>query len=152
VIRYLRALSSLGYIDTHELWMIDGKGKTIENREIACDMLDRLKNKLKVLSDRISIIKAREKINTVISFIQKNRELILTDNKLNMNGSRFKTNMRSSFTHQKEYDELMKNNDNKLLFKEKIGESYNNGKISIYEVDSLLRELETGNAAIESKG
>ena len=145
LIKYLRALSRLIYMDTHELWMIeDGEGE-IKNIEIICDMLDRMKKKLISLKNSIPISKISIELLTIISFIDKNIEIITNPTDVEFEESPVKVNYNTRFVNQEEYDRL-KALPRDEEFLSEIEKSYENDLIGVYEVNKLMTDTVDDNS------
>ncbi len=145
LIRYLRAMSELGYIETYELEGIrDAEEDGIEGiKDYVVLTLDRLEARLKGMKylDRFQTL--REEVDILAQFLRKNREIIQCPKPLHFPSPQIRTSFSSQYKNQKEMDRLasfMKTHDLEQFLKEG-GDSYNKGKITAYELQMLLRQI-----------
>ena len=141
LIKYLRVLSILGYIDTYD---IDYFRPDTDDIDIQMTLagLDVFKRKLEELKRNIgnTVNQIKNDIETIIQFVEKNKELINTAESLERpKSSRVSTSPTTRFIHQDEFDILLSIQDNKKFLQE-LNKSYNDNNISAYEVQELLKK------------
>lgn len=141
LIKYLRVLSALGYIDTYA---IDYFSPDTDNIDIQMTSsgLDVFKRKLEELKRNIgtTVNQIKNDIETIIQFIEKNKEIINISEPLNRPKSPIvSTTSTTKFIHQDEFDRLLSIQDNKKFLQE-LDKSYSDSKISAYEVQELLKK------------
>lgn len=141
LIKYLRVLSTLGYVDTYD---IDYFSPDTDNIDIQMTLLglDVFKRKLEELKRNIgtTVNQIKSDIETIIQFIEKNREIINTFESLNRHKSPIiSTTSATKFIHQDEFDKLLSIQDN-TKFLQNLDKSYSDSKISAHEVQELLKK------------
>lgn len=146
IVKYSENLSRIGYINTSALDMIFDKGNIGDDVDIVCDVFRNLENDLQSLCNRIPLEEAKIKLNTVINFIKKNKELIKAKNRLDFIEPQITTSISSSFVNQDEYDKLNNLNCTHNEFETAVKTSYLNGRISIHEISMLYKDPKRKNA------
>jgi len=156
IVKYLRGLSSKGYIDIYDIGLLinnDGIVNVFERAEVADEdvitvpevvdfVFNKMRKKLEELNDRIPISEVKCNLQTTINFIDKNQELITTKNAVRLGGPPTKIEMRSRFVNQEEYDRLKGLTLSAERFAEEVKNSYLNENISIHEIDRLYQGIE----------
>ncbi len=141
LIKYLRVLSTLGYIDTYD---IDYFSPDTDNIDIQMTLsgLDVFKRKLEELKRNTgtTVNQIKNDIETIIQFIEKNKEIINTSQPLNRPKNPIvSSKCTTKFIHQDEFDRLLSIQDNKEFLQE-LNKSYNDNNFSAYEVQELLKK------------
>jgi len=140
ILRFLGALSSNGYINTHLLSAIRDKKCVLGSEGLVIHILDSLEKELEKAYEYIPLECVKKNIKMVIDFIEVNKRIINSETRLNNSKPRISTTVSSKYTHQEEYDRLLlvKDCDG---FLEEIEKSYGEGKISVYEINDLLHKF-----------
>lgn len=141
LIKYLRVLSALGYIDTYA---IDYFSPDTDNIDIQMTSsgLDVFKRKLEELKRNIgtTVNQIKNDIETIIQFIEKNKEIINISEPLNHPKSPMvSSKCTTRFIHQDEFDRLLSIQDNNV-FSQELDKSYSDNKISAHEVQEILKK------------
>lgn len=136
LIEYLRNLSSLSYINTFALEMLETRSDTPINPEIANMAFDELKKELVLLKEKIAIDEITRDIDIILEFINKNKSVIDCKNTLKEKGFLQNSKVSSRYIHQEEFDRLLKLKGTESFEKETI-ESYKNDKIGVHEISDL---------------
>lgn len=114
LVKYLNALSRLGFVDTHILYWLDNSPITKDKR--LAFVFGTLKKDLKKLRDAMSIDKMKADVEMMIEFVEKNREIINHPKELQepkYNGIEIK--MTDSSPHVEEIVEKLKIHLQKML-------------------------------------
>ncbi len=138
LVKYIRALSTLKYINTHEVDCI------IKNKELTLKILHDFERKLNKLKGDTRIVpQISNEINTIIRFIAKNEEIIQhTTPLIRNNEPHISTSFSTKYPHQDEFNRLLTIKD-PIEFEKQINESYSLNKISVYEVQVLIKKYKT---------
>lgn len=136
LVKYLNALSRLGFVDTHILYWLDNSPITKDKR--LAFVFGTLKKDLKKLRDAMSIDKMKADVEMMIEFVEKNREIINHPKELQepkYNGIEIK--MTDSSPHVEEIVEKLKNtpSEDASMFIEKL---YSDEKYSPAEIMDAL--------------
>lgn len=140
--KYLRALSSLGYANTSELWMLDVPEKAaLEPSKVKLAM-EYIEKDICKMRDKIVIEIIRVELDTIMAFMNKNMEIVKSEKLLKIREPRIHTEMSSKFVHQEEFDRLigLRQTVDEEHFMEELEASYKNECISAHEVDRLLEQ------------
>ena len=155
LLRYLRALSELGYTEIYEIEGIRDTGEDgIDgDKEYVVTILDRAEAHLKGMRylDRLQTL--REDVDVISSFLRKNREIIQCPKPLPSPSPQIHTSVSSEYQNQKEMDRLtsfMETHDLEQFFKE-AEDSYNTGKITAGELQRLFRQIKDDAAQNEDQ-
>lgn len=142
--KYLGALSSLGYSNTTELWILDvPEGSALEVHQIE-NIMNHIKRNIVELKNKISIESIQKDLDSIMLFMNKNIEIAKNERNLEQSKLSVNTEMTSSYIHQEEVDRLLKRNkiiDNKEFIKE-VEYSYEKGNISACEVGDLMIKIQ----------
>ena len=139
LIKFLEAFSIFGYIETHEVWDLinnnDRSSKYIDflNKTLLANMQERLL----ALKDKMPIEAPKIEIDLLIKFIDKNIEIMRCKDVVKKEKIKTSTTYKTEYIHQKEFDRLNNLNCDEGEFVKKLDESYENGKISAYEIMQL---------------
>ena len=110
--------------------------------DIERDVLDSLSKKLidlkKKITGRTTIDSIRQDIEILLCFIENNRKLMKADHDLKIPHWKPEVKMESRMPNQKEFDRLLKVSGKD--FEEEVEKSYEDGRITAYEVKRLLEE------------
>lgn len=141
LIKYLRVLSTLGYIDTYD---IDYFSPDTDNIDIQMTLfgLDVFKRKLEELKRNTgtTVNQIKNDIETIIQFIGKNKEIINTSQPLNRPKNPIvSSKCTTKFIHQDEFDRLLSIQDNEEFLQE-LNRSYSDNNFSAYEFQELLKK------------
>lgn len=136
LLKYLHALSHLGFVDTHVLfWLEDSP--VAKNEQITL-VFDELKEELKKLRDGISIDKMKKDVGVMMKFLEKNWEIINHPNDLReQKHSGIEIRMTDTSPHVDEIVEKLKNMPSENVSKA-IEELYDNEKYSPAEIMDAL--------------
>ncbi len=138
--KYLGALSRFGYINTHELNYIYDATSINESKNEIIKIFDEFIKKLNKLKNTVNINAVQNNINTILRFIEKNKE-IMSCKSHESNEPNIKTTIQSKRMNEKEYNRLLALKNTPDFYKE-IEESYKLGKITAYEISELMNELQ----------
>lgn len=147
---YIGALSSLGYINTREYFSIRGPGDIGKYKSLIIKDLGKIIIKVNKLKEKIvSSLKFKEleiELDTIIEFMGKLIEIIGFQTEATKKEYGITTsNFSSHFINQEEFDRLKGIAAEGKSLQEEIRKSYLEGKITVYEIDKLLEELENTN-------
>lgn len=139
--RYLSGISSHGYVDTHDLRILDSTSE-IYTENVMRAATDRIKNEIEKRYTCISLSSIQEEAKLLVEFIDKNIAICQHEKDLEMPKSPFKVEITEKTTHQDEYNRLLKikNEINEESFLEEVVKSRDKRKLSPYEVEKLLQE------------
>ena len=145
LLRYLRALSELGYIETYETEGIRDVGEDgIDSvKDYVVISLERLEARLKGMKYLDRFQKLKEEVDIIAQFIEKNREIIQCPKPLHSPSPQIKTSFRSEYKNQKEVGRLtsfMETHDPERFLKE-AGDSYDKGRLTASELQVLVRQI-----------
>jgi hypothetical protein len=140
IVKYFRGLSSFGYTNTRELEII------VDNNEelIIVEYFDRytmvIISRMKLLKRIINIEVINDELELLIKFLEKCIEIVLTEDVIEKREPRVTTSYSSSYKNQDEFDRLnsLKDTVDAKSFSNAILNSYNNNRISAYEIAKLL--------------
>lgn len=138
---YLGQLSILGFINTEVLWLLDENNDidTIGVDRIKRDVLECLKGRLNKLKENIFIDEAKEDIDIIIRFIDKNINIIENDTELKHSEPTVKTETKIQWKNQVEIDRLNKIYEEVdfKVYKKEVENSYKEEKILAGEIGEL---------------
>jgi len=137
LLHFLEALSRIGYLNTHDIGMIQREQDIKSQMKSVQHVLDDYRNKLTQLHDSIPIVQAQANLDIVIEFIEKNNEIIESIKKLEPPGPRITTTMSSRLPHQEEVDRLVDLKADEERFMQEVEKSYAEERITVYEISSL---------------
>ena len=140
LLHFLEALSRICYLNTHGIGIIQREQDIKSQMASVQYILDDYKKKLTQLRDNIPIAQAQAKIDIVIEFIEKNKEIIGSIRKLEPPGPRITTKMSSRLPHQEEVDRLAALKADEERFMQEVEKSYAEERITVYEISSLLKD------------
>lgn len=138
--KYLRAISSLGYVDTHELWKLDMPDETPLELNDINDAVRYIRQDITKMKQRVDIKKVQMDLDILIKFIDTNIDIAKSDKNLKTQVPKIHSKMSTRYTHQEEYDRLdeLKQTLENEEFKKVLEKSYRDGFLCAYEVDRLL--------------
>ena len=140
---YLQALSSLQYVDTEELSVLEDKDDDILDEKIIQEMvLKQIKDKMEEQKKLITINSIQRDIDTIITFIQKNHDIIGNPKNLEYKNINHETKIKKSYIHQTEYDRLKNLDLSEVDYLQEVEESYKAGKIGTHEIINLISSKE----------
>ena len=135
---YLTELSGLGYIDTEEVMLIrQRKTEILDVDEIKDDVIDKLKKKILCLRKKIPLAAIQEEIDLILSFLDKNIELMDKEEKLKVPKGGFKSEIHTRLPHQELVDEIQNRNFDDEEFSQEIEKYYETGKLNLHEIGIL---------------
>lgn len=135
--KYLRVITSIGYIAEHDLWQIDGFDKISTNKDVFINVLDTYIKKMNELKDGVAAIEqVVSDIDVIITFLEKNKEIINCAERVKEEPL-VQTKYHTTNKNQEEYDRLLKEKGSSA-FSKVLEESYCLGNISPYEIKKLL--------------
>ena len=138
---FLEALSHFGYLNTPDImWMIQSEKDIKSQMESVLYILDDYIKKLTQLRENVPISQAQDNIDIVISFIEKNKEIIESAKKLKSLGPGIKTTMSSFNPRQEEIDRLAGLKTDKERFLPEAEKSYAEEKITVAEISRLFED------------
>jgi len=135
---YLRALSSLGYMNTSVLWRMESGGDGILHKEIVIEMLNGMRQELEELKEQIPVPCVQKDLDIIIEFIMKNICIINAPLSLSKSKAAIKTKISSRWPHQDEIDKLKSLNLSEEKLLREIAVLYQEGKLGAAEIKSLL--------------
>ena len=142
LVKYLRALSRLGFVDTQILfWLEDSP--VAKNEQITL-VFDTIKEDLKKLQDSMPVDEMRADVDIIIDFIEKNRSIISQPNELQepkYNGVNFAVTETSP--HIEEIVEKLKNTSSEKVSK-LIEELYGDERFSPAAIIEALDQWRKG--------
>jgi len=138
---YLGALTSLGYVNTSELWMLDVPDEVAIEANHMEEAIMLIARNITNIRDLVVIEMIKTELDTITAFIDKNLEIIKCEPAQEMKEPKFNTSISSRFVHQEEYDRLnaLKRTVDKDQFMKELEISYRSQRISVYEIGSLLK-------------
>lgn len=140
LLKYLEAMSSIGYINTHNVRSIINFKDKYTYKDIGFlkgILFNPLIDDLEKLKTIMPIEEPKIEIDEIIKFINKNMEIISTKIPIKEESPIKIDSKVYSKINNKEFERLNKLNCNRDDLKEEIKESYNNGLISAYEISQL---------------
>ena len=107
LVKYLRALSILGYIETHDIDYFEPDNDNIDIQMTLLG-LDEFIKKLEKLKRNICTTIIKNDINTIIQFIKINKEIIIKNKFLDrLERPIVSTSVTTKFVHQDEFNTLL---------------------------------------------
>lgn len=136
---YLTELSGLGYIYTEEVMLIrQRRTEVLDVDEIKDDVIDKLKKKILCLRKKIPLAAIQEEIDLILSFLDKNIELMEKEEKLKAPKGGFKSEIHTRLPHQELVDEIQNRNFDDEEFSQEIEKYYETGKLNLHEIGILF--------------
>lgn len=137
---YLSPLSQLGFCDTHDIWDLKDKSKEcIDIKTIERNVFLPLRKKLEDLHKNIPMKIIQNDIEILIKFLNKNMELINTNNKFEKPDIHFDSKVTIRSFNQEMVDKLNSSALNDEEFKKEVIKKYQNQELAPYEVAELER-------------
>lgn len=138
LLKYLTALSSFGYINTHNVRSALELKDNNHDVDILKEILFRpMLQELKLLKERIPIEEPKKEIDVIIKFINKNIEIISKDTALKEESPIKISTQVYSGKNNIEIERLNGLNCTETELLKEIEESYQNGKISANDITHL---------------
>ena len=138
LLKYLTALSSFGYINTHNVRSALELKDNNHNIDILKEILFQpMLQELKLLKERIPIEEPKKEIDVIIKFINKNIEIISKDTALKGESPIKISTQVYSGKNNIEIERLNGLNCTETELLKEIEESYQNGKISANDITHL---------------
>lgn len=138
LLKYLTALSSFGYINTHNVRSALELKDNNHNVDILKEILFQpMLQELKLLKERIPIEEPKKEIDVIIKFINKNIEIISKDTALKEESPIKISTQVYSGKNNIEIERLNGLNCTETELLKEIEESYQNGKISANDITHL---------------
>lgn len=138
LLKYLTALSSFGYINTHNVRSALELKDNNHDVDILKEILFRpMLQELKLLKERIPIEEPKKEIDVIIKFINKNIEIISKDTALKEESPIKISTQVYSGKNNIEIERLNGLNCTEMELLKEIEESYQNGKISANDITHL---------------
>ena len=138
LLKYLTALSSFGYINTHNVRSALELKDNNHDVDILKEILFRpMLQELKLLKERIPIEEPKKEIDVIIKFINKNIEIISKDTALKEESLIKISTQVYSGKNNIEIERLNGLNCTEMELLKEIEESYQNGKISANDITHL---------------
>lgn len=143
--KYLAALSSLGYANTHELWRLDAPGNNTLEANAVENAMNHIKKEITRMLDIIDIDGIRFELEIIKAFMDKNIELVKSERVLKVKEPKVRSEMTSRYVHQEEFDRLVELQQamGPEKFKDELQKSYKNNYISAYETYKLFEQGES---------
>ncbi|SMB88811.1 KAP family P-loop domain-containing protein [Desulfonispora thiosulfatigenes DSM 11270] len=144
---YIRALSSLGYINTGGFSNIFFYEKVIEYKKYVMKDLKGIIEKIHKVKHKLSLFlelkELDDEFNTIIIFIEKLIEIIDCKSKvIKKERGLITSNIYSRYQNQEEFDRLERASNEGNNLKDEIKNSYLKGKITAYEIEKLIDKLD----------
>ncbi len=138
--KYLRAMSSLEYVNTPEIWRLDLPEDMLLDLFVIEDAVKYIKKDIITMKNKINIKVIQTELNTLMEFINKNISIVSSNKDLNISNPKIHTEISSHYPNQEEFNRLSKLKQTVGIkeFEDVVEKSYINGYISVYEVDKLL--------------
>ena len=142
---YLTALSGLGYIDTGEVVRIrQMKEEVLDVDEIKDFVIFKLKKKMLRLRKQIPVVGIRDEIDLILSFLDKNVELMDKKEKLRIPEGGFKSEIHSKLPHQELVDEIQNRELDDEGFSRKMEKYHETEELNLHEIGILFERRNTG--------
>ena len=142
---YLTELSGLGYIDTGEVVLIrQMKAEVLDVNEIKDDVIDKLKKKMLRLRKQIPLAAIHDEIDLILSFLDKNIELIDKKEKLKIPEGGFKSEIHSKLPHQELVDEIQNRELDDEEFSKEMEKYHETGELNLHEIGILFERRNAG--------
>lgn len=142
---YLTELSGFGYIDTEEVVLIrQMKTEVLDANEIKELVIDKLKKKILRLREQIPLAAIQDEINLILSFLDKNIELMEKEEKLKVPKSSFTSEIHTRLPHQDLVDEILNRELADEEFSREIEKYYETGELNLHEIGLLFERRNTG--------
>lgn len=142
---YLTALSGLGYIDTEEVVRIrQMKEEVLDVDEIKDSVIFKLKKKMLRLRKQIPVVGIRDEIDLLLSFLDKNVELMDKKEKLKILEGGFKSEIHSKLPHQELVDEIQNRELDDEGFSKEMEKYHETEKLNLHEIGILFERRNTG--------
>ena len=140
VVKYLGALSSFGYINTHYLTEVRSLDVIGENVALLKMIMEDMKKLLCELKLKIVIPEFHKDIDEIILFIDKNIEIVTCSNRLKSEDFKVNVNRITEYRPSDEFKKLQELMVDEETFKCELAESYSEGKIKPYEIVELMKK------------
>ena len=140
LLEYLSMFSTLGFCDTHDIWDLRDKSKEyIDTKTIEKFVFSPLKKKLKKLLSNVKLKIVQKDIEIIIKFLDKNIELINTNDNFEKPDIHFESKVTVRSFNQEIVDKLNQSKLNEKDFEKEVIEKYINQEITPSEVSNLER-------------
>ena len=140
LLEYLSMFSTLGFCDTHNIWDLRDKSKEyIDTKTIEKFVFSPLKKKLKRLLSNVKLKIVQKDIEIIIKFLDKNIELINTNDNFEKPDIHFESKVTVRSFNQEIVDKLNQSKLNEKDFEKEVIEKYINQEITPSEVSNLER-------------
>lgn len=142
---YLTELSDLGYINTGEVVRIRQMDKKVlDAEEIKESVIDKLKKKMLRLRNQIPLAAIQGEIDLILSFLDKNIELMSNKEKLEIPKGGFKSEIHTKLMHQNLVDKIQNMELGDEEFSQEMVKRYEAGELSSYEIGILFERRNKG--------
>jgi hypothetical protein len=141
--KFIGELSSLGYVNTPDLWQLDLPDKVPLEESDVKSAIKNIRKDLCNMRERIEINEIRKEIDIILSFLDKNIEIIVkSEMTLKDKEPRIHSEVSSKFTNQDEYNRVaeLQQTMGKEQFMMQLEISYKNKNITAYEINNLLKK------------
>lgn len=140
LLEYLSMFSTLGFCDTHDIWDLRDKSKEyIDTKTIEKFVFSPLKKKLKKLLSNVKLKIVQKDIEIIIKFLDKNIELINTNDNFEKPDIHFESKVTVRSFNQEIVDKLNSLTLNDEEFEKEVIKKYQNQELVPYEVAELER-------------
>ena len=140
LLEYLSMFSTLGFCDTHDIWDLRDKSKEyIDTKTIEKFVFSPLKKKLKKLLSNVKLKIVQKDIEIIIKFLDKNIELINTNDNFEKPDIHFESKVTVRSFNQEMVDKLNSLTLNDEEFEKEVIKKYQNQELVPYEVAELER-------------
>ena len=140
LLEYLSMFSTLGFCDTHDIGDLRDKSKEyIDTKTIEKFVFSPLKKKLKKLLSNVKLKIVQKDIEIIIKFLDKNIELINTNDNFEKPDIHFESKVTVRSFNQEIVDKLNQSKLNEKDFEKEVIEKYINQEITPSEVSNLER-------------
>ena len=140
LLEYLSMFSTLGFCDTHDIWDLRDKSKEyIDTKTIEKFVFSPLKKKLKKLLSNVKLKIVQKDIEIIIKFLDKNIELINTNDNFEKPDIHFESKVTVRSFNQEMVDKLNSSTLNDKEFEKEVIKKYQNQELVPYEVAELER-------------
>ncbi len=139
--RYLRALSELDYMETYEVGGLE-RSTEIEKEglEYLKQILEQMKKRLEERGEKLKKLPSlQEDIQLILTFLDKNRQVIENEAVGRVPEHQIKTSMRTQYIYQEEFERLRDFSGNAEEYWEEVDKSYREGRIGMHEILALPR-------------
>ena len=120
------------------------KAEVLDVNEIKDDVIDKLKKKMLRLRKQIPLAAIHDEIDLILSFLDKNIELIDKKEKLKIPEGGFKSEIHSKLPHQELVDEIQNRELDDEEFSKEMEKYHETGELNLHEIGNLFERRNAG--------